>query len=73
MECNKLSLLVGDFFFFFTVVHAKPINKYYAGLEFSVCVVDVLSDIVPDLKCPCPIKYLFNRLLNVLNISSATI
>ena len=54
-------------------MHAKPINKYYAGLEFSVCVVDVLSDIVPDLKCPCPIKYLFNRLLNVLNISSATI
>lgn len=71
MGCNKLSILVGDFLFL-TIVHAKLTNKNYTGVEFSVC-IDVLSDIVSDLKCLCPIKYLFNRLLNVLNISSATI
>lgn len=66
MGCNKLSILVGDFFF--SVVHAKPISTTQGWNSVSV-----LLDIVSDLKCLCPLKYLSNRLLNVLNISSATI
>lgn len=56
MGCNKLSImyLYGIFFFFFTIVHAKRIDMYYARSEFSVCAVYVWSDILSDLKYLCP-------------------